>query len=123
MKKPYEPRGKIVPLINLAKADPDRIIFTDEACRICGERSNKLGGSLTYALRAEVIFRGKINGKTAYRGRPFDAHAMPPPPLPVKLGRRKGGEWQPDPDDLRIPKVVPGWTPPKMVCVRETGSV
>jgi hypothetical protein len=116
--QPYQPRGKIVPLINLVKADPDRIIFTDEACRICCERSNKMGGSLTYALRARVIFRGKVHGKTAYRGKPFEVGAMPPPDAPVKLARRKGEEWQPDPGDLRIPKVIPGWKPPQMVAPR-----
>lgn len=123
MTKPYTPRGYIVPLIQAAKADPQRIFTVSEAVKLMGVKSRKVGGSLTYALRAGMIFRGKVNGLTAYKGSPFADGGMPPPPVPQKIARIKPASgWETDPDDPRVPKVVPGWTPPKMVCVRQAAA-
>lgn len=43
------------------------------------------------------------------------------PALTIPKDRMKAAvlpAWKADEGDLRIPKVVAGWTPPKMVCVR-----
>jgi hypothetical protein len=122
--KEYVPRGLIVPFIEAVKKDPDRSFTVSETLRLVGVKSNKLGGSLTYALRNGVVFRAKIDGKVVYRGKPFDAAVAmnPPPKPPTTIARRLRGKtqdaWTPDLDDIRIPKVVPGWVPPKMVCPR-----
>jgi hypothetical protein len=116
--KPYCPRGAIVPLIEAVRAEPERIFTVADAVKVMGVRSNKVGGSLTYALRAEVIFRGKVKGQTVYKGTPFAPEVkMDPPPVQKKTVKVAAG-WPTSADDPRIPQVVPGWKPPSMVCVR-----
>jgi hypothetical protein len=116
--KPYCPRGAIVPLIEAVRAQPDRVLSVAEASSIVGLRSNKLGGSLTYALRACVIYRGKVNGQTFYKGTPFpQGQQMDPPAVQKKTVKERAG-WRTSADDPRIPHVVDGWKPPSMVCVR-----
>jgi len=120
--KEYEPRGLIVPFIKAVKAEPERVWTVADAIRITGQRSNKLGGSLTYALRHRIIYRGKRDGLTVYLGVPFPEGNVDPPPLKERYERRirksAGNGWITTEDDIRVPKVVQGWTPPQMVAPR-----
>lgn len=119
----YSPRGKLVPFLEAVKDDKDRVWTVAEVGRVIGVRANGVIPMLTYALRNQVLFRGKTpEGRTAIRGVPFPGQdvAIPPPrPDALTRARAKGkGQWTPDPDDLRIPKVVAGWKPPQMVAPR-----
>ena len=118
----YEPRGLIVPFIKAVKAEPERIFTVAEAIRITGQRSNKLGGSLTYALRHRILYRGKRDGLTVYRGIPFPEGNIDPPEVKEKYVRRirKAGSngWITTEEDVRVPKVVQGWVPPRMIAPR-----
>lgn len=118
MKTPYTPRGKIVPFIEAVKADPDRVWTIADIAKVMELHSRKVGGSLVYAERNGVVFRAKRDGRLVYSGKPFPDGEAPPEPK-KKLARRKEDEgWATQPDDMRIPRVVPGWVPPQMVAPR-----
>jgi len=119
--KLYEPRGVIVPFIKAVHADPERMWTVAEACRVMGVKSNKVGGSLTYALRNQILYRQKRDGQTVYRGCPFPEGNLDPPAVKTTVVRRiktTDGEWLTTGDDPRVPKVIPGWKPPQMVASR-----
>lgn len=118
--KPYTPTGKIVPFIEAMRDDPHRIWTIADIARVMGLQSNKVGGSLLYAERNGIVFRGKRNGLTVFRGVPFEFGGREPPPAKKKPSRiiQITGGWATPPDHIRIPKVIPGWTPPVMVAPR-----
>lgn len=122
----YIARGKIVPFIEAAQAEPTRVWTCAEAARLIGLKSNKLGGSLIYAIRGGIIHRGKRGGQIVYSATPLPDIALPPPKVQTYRDRHPerfvpGKAWATDTDDVRVPKVVPGWKPPQMVCVRDVG--
>lgn len=118
MTKPYIPRGKIVPFIEAVKANPERVWTISQIADVMGLHSRKVGGSLVYAERNGVVFRAKREGRLVYSGRPLP-DGEPPPVPKKKLARRPGCDaWLTTPEDIRVPKVVPGWTPPVMVAPR-----
>ena len=117
MTKPYKPKGKVVPLIQAMQDDPSRIWNVQEVSSCIGVSPRGVGAMLTYALHAGVIFRGVgEDGQMIFRGQPFAANVKPAELPILKLNRVKGMTgWPTDPDDPRIPKVVAGWAPPRMV--------
>lgn len=110
-------KGKALPFIEAVAAEPHRIWSVPEAAKIMGCNVHGVCHVLTRALAQGLVFRGKREGVAVFRGTPFPAHEAERPP-PLRNRKPKTGAWTPDPDDLRIPKVVPGWAPPKMVCTR-----
>lgn len=114
----YEPRGRMAIWLEHVKADPARVWTAAEAAEVMGMHSGKIGGTALYAIEAGVLFAMKKDRRIYFSGRPFrdgmpynrQTRSEPEPPAPIP-------KWNPE-DDPRIPRVIPGWTPPKMVCVR-----
>lgn len=109
----YMPRGAMAVLLNAMRAEPDRIWTTQDAAAVSGLPYRRVGAHAAYAVSEGVMFRSRAGKFTLYALRPF-TDAPKPKPAPVKVMRR---EWSPR-DDYRVPKVVPGWRPPQMVCAR-----
>lgn len=117
--KQYTPRGKVTLLLQAMAEDPGRIWSIPEAAEImeCG-RTGVLAMVKT-ALLDGAMYRGKRGGYAVLSPRPFrptgmgQAERRPITPQAIP-------KWNPQ-EDARIPRVIPGWAPPRMVCVR-TGS-
>jgi hypothetical protein len=111
--KAYAPKGAIVPLMEAVAAKPAKRWTYEEAGNLMGMKSRRVSATVTYAVQAGLLYRGKWNGQTAISGVPF-----PPEDSRQAQPRRKvplcDGEWPTTHDDPRVPKVVPGWVPPKM---------
>lgn len=119
--KDYEPGGKMKLWLAAMRAEPERIWTSEEAAKALKTSINHVHGYSDYAVAKGVIFRTKRRNRVVYGLQPFpDVEQTQPVPRLKK--RAAKGEWRPNPDDLRIPKVVPGWVPPKMVCVRQEVS-
>lgn len=118
--KPYTPTGKIVPFIEAMRDDLYRIWTIADIARVMGLQSNKVGGSLLYAERNGIVFRARRNGLTVFRGVPFEVGGIQPPEKKKRPSRIiKSGGWTTPADHIRIPRVIPGWTPPVMVAPRQ----
>jgi hypothetical protein len=117
--KEYNPtKGKIVPLLALMKEDPMREFSVAEAAEVMRCSTKSVSPLAAWACKSGVMFRRTVERRLFLRGSPY-------PEAEQKVMARKHPErvvirdgWATDPDDPRIGKVVPGWTPPKMVCVR-----
>lgn len=109
----YMPRGAMAVLLNAMRAEPDRVWTTHDAAAVFGLPYRRVGAHAAYAVSEGVMFRTKAGKTTLYALRPFTKSA-PPKPAPAKVTPQG---WKPE-DDYRVPKVVPGWRPPQMVCAR-----
>jgi hypothetical protein len=120
----YHPKstGKLQPLLEAMRADPNpkRLWSPSECAEVMGIKPRHICSFTAYAVQHGVIYRTVI-GRTAY-------HSLEPgegcqPPVRAKNRGAKApkckGEYVQPLDDIRIPKVVPGWMPPKMVAPRE----
>jgi hypothetical protein len=116
----YKPKGAIVPFLAAVATDPHGVWTATEAAQVMQIQVRKVSATLKYAVGHGVLYRSEMQGRVVYRGVPFDASAaktlVTPKPRRVQ---RQIGAWAPRADEIRIPQVVPGWLPPKMVCVRE----
>jgi hypothetical protein len=115
----YKPKGKIIPLLEAIEADRLRVFSVAEAAALMKVPRCAVMAMVAYAIRAGLIFRGKdVAGRAVLRGTAFpagQAAVLPPFTEAICKPRRKAPGWRPDEDDVRIARVVPGWTPPKMV--------
>lgn len=114
----YEPGGRMKLWLAAMRAEPERVWTPAEAAAVMGIPNKKVGGYAEYAILHGFIFQSKKGRGCLYALHRFEGFL--PPPKGIPQGRRKARavpKWEPG-DDIRIPKVVPGWTPPKMVCVR-----
>lgn len=116
--KPYTPKGVVVPFIEAAKAEPHRIWSYPEAAELMGTIQKKVSATVATAVEAGLLFKGRRLGATVLSASPFEN--VPAPPRNRHLHLIKiADSWTTSMDDPRVPKVVAGWVPPKMVCVRE----
>jgi len=119
--KVYTPKGKIIPFLKEMDRDPERVWTLPEAAVILCIASNGVVPMVTYALRAKRMFRGlNAAGKTILSGRPFPGQSLPvPAPRHNERQRVKKAHlaenWVTTHEDIRVPKVIPGWRPPAMV--------
>lgn len=116
----YKPRGRVLAMLAAIEAEPARVFTAAECAQIMDCDQRTVGAYMVYAVRSGRVCKTKVGRQANYSGlRPENA-----PPLP-KRGRQQcnpkivaSTSWMTDPDDPRIGKVVPGWKPPQMVCVR-----
>jgi hypothetical protein len=120
MTTPYTPKGKVVLLLQAIENDRHREFNSKEAGKIMDCDKRGVGASIEYARRAGLLFCRTVRGAMYIRGIPYpdqaeqDAVREGTDKAMRSRGRTKAAPWTPDPDDLRIPKVVPGWKPPVM---------
>jgi hypothetical protein len=125
----YEPRGLVRKLLNAMSEQPGREFPAVECAEIIGCDPRAVSAMTEYARREGLMSRRKVGVKFLYRAAAYAAEELrdklanrPPPPKsrnPLKVVSKPPPPWVPDPDDPRISKVVPGWKPPVMVCVRQ----
>jgi hypothetical protein len=111
--KPYEPKGAIVPFMEAVAANPKRVWTYPEAARVMGLEARRVSATVLHAVQCGYLYRGGKRGSTVLSGTPF----APEYDKPVQSRRKVPlceGEWPTTMDDPRVPKVVQGWTPPKM---------
>lgn len=118
--KAYEPSGMVRLLLEAVKDEPSRIFTVSEAAKVMGISSVRVYGSIAYAVRAGVLHRGTKGGVLVLSGSPLAEELPLPKQQQDKNLHRKpvAAGWATDPSDPRIGKVIPGWVPPQMVCVR-----
>jgi hypothetical protein len=117
----YQPRGRMLLILEAIAAEPERIFTAAECGQIMNIPTREVGSYLAYAIRARKVFRNGVPRQYVYRGTPFPGvkpDAIKAPKCKVYKSRKVSRTWEPDPDDIRIPRVVPGWAPPQMVCPR-----
>ena len=121
MRKPYTPKGTVAPLLRAMAADPTRVWSVQEAAETMHVPTSHVVGHLAYALRAEVVFRSKRNGRVVFSATRFGAATQALQEIKPNFSRRKPAVagWATPEDDIRIPRIEPGWAPPQMVCVRQ----
>lgn len=127
MKKPYVPKGKAALFVAEAEKDLMREYSSREVSEVLGCDVRAVAKMLEYAARNGLIF-SRSNGKNRYwRGHPYrEGQIRYQPETANETNVRNGylncvqprDGWVTSRDDVRYQKVVPGWTPPKMVCVR-----
>jgi hypothetical protein len=124
----YQPRGAVVRLINAMRAEPEREFTAKECADIMDCAPNGVSPMTLYARADGIIGRIKGEHGFVYRfgqyteeelGERLANRKAEKPRNPLKLKEAPPPPWTPDPDDPRISKVVPGWKPPVMVCVRQ----
>jgi hypothetical protein len=120
---PYQPKGKVTLLIAAMHEQPHRIWSMTEAADAMDVNVRGVMAMVNYALRAEIMYAGLQDGNRVLALRPFMKGGLPPPDRHENAERKakrgaKREPWQPDPGDVRIPRVVPGWKPPVMVAPR-----
>jgi hypothetical protein len=117
----YQPRGPVLLLLTAMRKEPDREYTAKECAEIMGCEPRAVGATTDYACRAEMIHRRKDGRRLVFRASPYLAGEMFRPNSkvsPLRVVSKPPPVWTPDADDPRITKVVPGWKPPVMVCVR-----
>lgn len=116
MAKPYSPKGKALLLLQAIESEPHREFTSAEAAAIMQCDRRAVAAQLEYPRRHGLLFLRKQGHALFLRGKPYSEQeggnyctrrTMQEPKAP------RG--WTPSPDDLRIPRVVPGWRPPVMV--------
>jgi hypothetical protein len=110
VKEIYEPGGKAAALLRAMREDPKRAFSFPEAAEIMGGHAKNVGAATLKCVKSGLIHRHVWDGRVYLSA---DADARMPERKPTTTA-----SWVPDPDDPRISKVVPGWKPPQMVCVR-----
>lgn len=120
----YQPKGRVLLLLPLMRAEPNRVFKADEIARIIKCDSKAVGATMEHPIANGLVYRMKFKGDRAvyYKGSPFDGQEVKAP----KVRKRSKAEyfvriqdgWTTTMDDPRVPKVVAGWVPPKMVCTR-----
>lgn len=127
MKKPYAPKGKAALMVAEVEKDLMREFTSREASKIMDCDLRAVSVTLEYALRNGQIFTRSDGKKRYWRGQPYREgqvryQAETPNESRVRAGylntvQPRAG-WVTSEEDVRYQKVVPGWAPPKMVCVR-----
>jgi hypothetical protein len=102
------------------QAEPARTWTSFELAALIKVRPNEVSAYTLNAIKNAVIFRGKRDGVVRFAATQFPEEerftgkrvvvTQPPSPIPPM--------WNPE-GDVRIPQVVPGWKPPRMVAPRE----
>lgn len=117
---PYTPRGKIIPLLKLMREDPMREWTAKDVVAVIGGKPQGASPMLEYAVKAEVIHRSKnADGLMVFRAQPYRASEQVPAEKRLRMPKVNiVNGWATSCDDPRIPRVVPGWVPPRMACVR-----
>ena len=119
MTKPYKPKGVVVKLLSAMRAEPEREFTAVECAEIMSCTPRAVGAFVEYSLKFGLISKRKENRKCFFRASPYTeepAARLRAPTNPLKL--KPPGKWEPNPNDPRITRVVPGWKPPVMRCVR-----
>jgi hypothetical protein len=120
-----KPTGKLQPLLEVMRADPDpkRLWSPAECAEIMGIKPTHICSFTAYAVQHGVIYRTVIR-RTAYHSLEKVEGSQPPARAKNRGGRppKCKGHYEQPLDDIRIPKVVPGWFPPKMVAPRAGSS-
>lgn len=126
----YEPRGRVLKLLAVTDADPMREITSSEARGILGCGRAAVVPTVEYAIKHGRLHRRREGRSWVYRGTPYEGARVAEPPIPRRRNAAKQQRdpnnlkaappppWTPDPEDPRIPRVDPGWKPPRMVCTR-----
>ena len=107
----YTPKGRMAEWLAAMRANPGRTWTTAEAAAIMGIDVRRISGYAAYALRCGAIYRSKLGRGVRYSLKPFPDGPKPAPKKPAVK------QWSPE-GDPRVPKVVPGWMPPKMTSAR-----
>jgi hypothetical protein len=119
MTKPYKPKGVVLNLLSAMRAEPEREFTATECAEIMGCIPRAVGAFVEYSLKFGLIAKRKENRKCFFRAAPYTDEAVPKLRTPTnQLKLRPPGPWTPDLDDPRIPRMVEGWKPPVMRCVR-----
>jgi hypothetical protein len=123
MTSEYEPRGgRVVVLLDRMYAEPKRIFTSKECAQIMGCANAAVSPTLLYAIKARRVFKRNTGKRCEYSATEMAGSVVLPPAKkrtkhPEKAQPLAVG-WATSPDDPRIGRLVPGWMPPKMVCVR-----
>lgn len=128
MKKPYIPKGKAALMVAEVEKDLMREFTSREAAGIMDCDVRAVGMTMEAAQRHGLIFSRSDGRNRFWRGQPYrEGRVRYQPESPNETRVRTGclntvqpraGWTTRSEDDVRFQKVVPGWTPPKMVCVR-----
>jgi hypothetical protein len=126
------PAAGMIPLLAALEAEPDRTFTSSDAMAIMGvEDVRTVSSFVFYAHRAGRVYKRVIGTgnkrQLQIRATPFpdgDPGRVKPSQDKSRQTWKEGGtqaapKWATDPDDPRIGKVVEGWKPPVMRCVRE----
>lgn len=113
----YNPVGPMKRWYEAMKAEPDRIWTTKEISAVLEIAPKRVHGHVSFALSKGAIYRGKRGRWTLYALKDFPPDERHPRNETEDQRRGALPVWEPE-NDMRIPKVVAGWTPPKMVCAR-----
>lgn len=126
--KPYTPKGKAALFVAEAEKDLMREYTSRQVSEVICCDVRAVSKMLEYAARNGLIF-SRSNGRNRYwRGHPYREGQVRCQPESANQTHIRNGnlnciqpraDWMTSRDDVRCQKVVPGWTPPKMVCVRE----
>jgi hypothetical protein len=106
-KQPYQPAGKILPLIAAIQAEPMREFLSSDAAEMMHCDIRAVSATVKPAADAGFLFLRVHLQKLRIRGTPYQ-----------EIKKEHVPEWTPV-GDIRIPQVVPGWFPPRMVAPRE----
>jgi hypothetical protein len=110
--KQWVPTGAIVPFMEAVAANPTRQWSYPEIARVMGIPSRRVSATVLHVVERGLLFRGGSHRETLLSGVPFPE----PAPLRKSSDRPQIAEgWVTSQDDIRVQKVVPGWTPPKMI--------
>jgi hypothetical protein len=112
--RPYTPTGVITPLMEAVKDEPTRLWNYQQAAEVMGITASRVSATTLKAVEAGLLFRGPRDGVTHLSGQPFKTSKG------LKITNiRMRDDWTTTMEDVRVPKVVAGWVPPRMVCVRQ----
>lgn len=94
----YEPSERVLGLLQLMRAAPERIWTSGEAGEALQVLISQVPSYLASAVKHGVVHRGLINGRLVYGLQALPAAG------PVA--------------DTRVPQIDPSWSPPKMIATR-----
>jgi hypothetical protein len=112
----YEPKGCMLVWLAAMRDEPNRIWTSAEAAKVMGVRVGTVGSYAAYAEAAGVIHRQSNKKPVTWGLKPPEGGVL----APAKKGRwtaKAIPQWDPG-EDIRVPRVVPGWKPPQMVAPR-----
>lgn len=123
--KEYAPKGRVLAILPMFAAEPNRVFKSDEISKILGCDLKGVSATLEHPIKNGLVYRMKFPGHRAihFKGSPFDGQEVKVRERTRARGKRDYAVklqdgWLTSMDDPRVPKVIPNWTPPKMVCVR-----